>query len=154
MKIKTIVITAVVVVGVGVGASFLARRSYESGTVQVEVIPVTYVNSASYSYGDSSTVSGTIISRDTQVVPLDSSHDLVGVYVQTGDRVKKGDKLLEYDMLGDELKEEMEELTKMGLELNLEAMKKDLAIMKSGRMPNSSSDGDSSGSSSVGFLIV
>ena len=65
MKIKTIVITAVVVVGVGVGASFLARRSYESGTVQVEVVPVTYVNSASYSYGDSMSRQATVSKRAT-----------------------------------------------------------------------------------------
>ena len=64
------------------------------------MVPVTTVNIAtSLQYGDSSTVSGTIISRDTQVVPLDSSHELMDVYVQQGDRVKKGDKLLEYDML-------------------------------------------------------
>ena len=149
MKIKTILITAVVVVGAGAATSFFVRRSNETNVKKVEVVPVTTINSASYGLGDMSTVSGTIISRDTQVVSLDSSHELKDVYVQQGDRVKKGDKLLEYDMLGDELKEEMEELTKMSLELNLEGMKKDLETLRSGRMPESlgggyasSSDGD------------
>ena len=141
MKIRTIVITAILVVGAGAATSYFVRRSREANVKKVEVVPVVTVNSAEYSMGDSGTVSGTIISRDTQVVPLDTSHELVDVYVQTGDRVKKGDKLLEYDMLGDELKEEMEELTKLGLELSLESMKKDLETMRSGRMPESLSDG-------------
>ena len=136
MKIRTIVITAILVVGAGAATSYFVRRSREANVKKVEVVPVVTVNSAEYSMGDSGTVSGTIISRDTQVVPLDTSHELVDVYVQTGDRVKKGDKLLEYDMLGDELKEEMEELTKLGLELSLESMKKDLETMRSGRMPS------------------
>ena len=140
MKIKTILISAVLVIGVGAAASYFVRRSYESSIKQVEVVPITSVNSSSYGSSDSGTISGTIISRDTQVVSLDTSHDLKAVYVQEGDRVRKGDKLLEYDMLGDELKEEMEELTKMGLELNLERMKRDLAILQSGRMPNSMAD--------------
>ena len=147
MKIKTIVITAVLVIGAGAAASFFVRRSHESGIVKVEVVPVTTVNSAAYGMGDMSTISGTIISRDTQVVSLDSNHELKDVYVQQGDRVKKGDKLLEYDMLGDELKEEMEELTKMSLELSLESMKKDLETLKSGRMPESMGGGSSAASS-------
>ena len=110
MKIKTILITAVLVIGAGTATSYFVRRSHESNIVKVEVVPVTSVNNAAYSMGDSSTVSGTIISKDTQVVALDSSHELKNVYVQQGDRVKKGDKLLEYDMLGDELKEEKEAL--------------------------------------------
>lgn len=145
MKIKTILITACLVIGAGAATSYFVRKSNESNITMVEVVPVTSVNSAAYSFGDTGTVSGTVISRDTQVVQLDTSHELVGVYVQQGDRVKKGDKLLEYDMLGDELKEEMEELTKLGLELNLESMKRDLETLKSGRMPDSmSGDSDSS----------
>jgi hypothetical protein len=149
MKIKTILITAVLVIGAGTATSYFVRRSHESNIVKVEVVPVTSVNNAAYSMGDSSTVSGTIISKDTQVVALDSSHELKNVYVQQGDRVKKGDKLLEYDMLGDELKEEMEELTKMGLELTLESMKKDLETLKSGRMPESMGGGESGYSTSM-----
>lgn len=144
MKIKAIIITACLVAGAGAATSFFVRRSNEANVKVVEVVSVPSVNSASYGMGDSETVSGTIISRDTQVVPLDTSHELVDVYVQQGDRVKKGDKLLEYDMLGDELKEEMQELTKLGLELSLEGMKKDLEIMKSGRMPESLAGSDDS----------
>ena len=143
MKIKTILITAAVVIGAGAVTSFFVRRSHETNVKKVEVVPVTNINSASYGMGDMSTVSGTIISRDTQVVSLDSGHELKDVYVQQGDRVRKGDKLLEYDMLGDELKEEMEELTKMSLELNLEGMKRDLETLRSGRMPESLGGGSS-----------
>ena len=144
MKIRTILITALLVVGAGAAVSFFVRRSNESNAKAVEVVAVPNVNTASYNMGDSGTVGGTIISKDTQVVILDSSHDLVEVYVQQGDRVKKGDKLLEYDMLGDELREEMEELTKLGLELKLASQKKDLETLRSGRMPDYNSDSDSS----------
>ena len=143
MKIKTVFITAVLIVGAGTATSYYVKRSQETNAKKVEVVPVPSVNSAEYSMMDSGTISGTIVSKDTQVVTLDTSHELVNVYVQQGDRVKKGDKLLEYDMLGDELKAEMEELTKLGLELSLEGMKKDLEILKSGRMPESMTGGDS-----------
>ena len=149
MKIKTILITAVLVTGAGAATSYYVKRSQETNARKVEVIAVPAVNSVEYSMMDSGTISGTIVSKDTQVVTLDSSHELVDVYVQQGDRVKKGDKLLEYDMLGDELKAEMEELTKLGLELSLEGMKKDLEILKSGRMPESMGGGDDDGSDSL-----
>ena len=148
MKIKTVFITAVLVIGAGAATSYYVKRSQETHAKKVEVIAVPSVNSAEYSMMDSGTISGTIVSKDTQVVTLDTSHELVDVYVQQGDRVKKGDKLLEYDMLGDELKAEMEELTKLGLELSLEGMKKDLEILKSGRMPESMGGGDGGDDSS------
>ncbi len=147
MKIKTLLITCALVVAAGAGTSYIVRRSYNNSAKIVEVTPVTYVNSASYGMGDESTVSGTIISKDTQVVTLDTSHELTDVYVQAGDKVKKGDKLLEYDMLADELKAEKEELTKMGLELSLESLKKDLATLQSGRMP-----GEESGDYDAAYL--
>ncbi len=142
MKIKTLLITTALVVAAGAGTSYFVRNSYKNNVKTVEVTPVVDLNSASYGMSDSATVSGTIISKDTQVVSLDSSHELTKVYVQEGDKVKKGDKLLEYDMLGDELKAEKEELTKMSLELSLESMKKDLATLKSGRMPEDDAVGD------------
>ncbi|HCI73470.1 MAG TPA: hypothetical protein DHV42_02895, partial [Lachnospiraceae bacterium] len=142
MKIRTILITTVLVVGAGTATSFIVRRTNDSSAKAVEVVAVPLVNSASYNYGDSGTVSGTIISKDTQVVTLDTSHDLVGVYVVPGDRVKKGDKLLEYDMLADELHAEMEELTKLGLELRLRSQKKDLETLRSGRMPEGEESDD------------
>ncbi len=146
MKIKAVLIITALVIGAGVGTSYLVRRSYKASEKTIEVVPVTSVNSAYYGMSDSGTVSGTIISKDTQVVSLDGSHELVDVYVQAGDKVKKGDKLLEYDMLQDELKAEMEELTKLGLELSLKSMKKDLETMKSGRMPDYDDESSSDGS--------
>ena len=152
MKIKTILITAVVLAGAGGAASYYVKRSQETNAVKVEVVPVPSVNSAEYGLMDEGTISGTIISKDTQVVTLDTSHELVDVYVQQGDKVKKGDKLLEYDMLGDELKAEMEELTKLGLELTLDNMKKDLETLRSGRLPDSMTGGgdDSDDSADAG----
>ncbi len=139
MKIRSVLITAVILTGLGAGTSYAVRMAGKRNEIKVEVIPVIDVNSESYGM-DEETVSGTIISKDTQIVTVDTNHEIKEVYVKVGDKVKKGDKLIEYDMLADELKAEMEELTKMGLELNLNAMKKDLETLKSGRIPEDSAD--------------
>ena len=57
MKIRTIVITAILVVGAGAATSYFVRRSHEANIVKVEVVPVTTVNNAAYSFGDTGTIS-------------------------------------------------------------------------------------------------
>ena len=71
-------------------------------------------------------MSGSITSRDTQTVQLNSDYKLVKVYVETGDTVKRGDPLLEYDMTLTELQREMENLTKQSLEIDLASQQKAL----------------------------
>ena len=124
MKIKivliSLVVTAAMVGGIGYGAYY----SLQGQKKPVEVVPVANVN---YGYwGSTDTMSGTVISMDSQTVQLDSEYELTKVYVETGDEVKIGDPLLEYDMTLAELKAEMESLTKQTLELNLQSMQKAL----------------------------
>ena len=47
MKIRTILITALLVVGAGAAVSFFVRRSNESNAKAVEVVAVPNVNTAS-----------------------------------------------------------------------------------------------------------
>lgn len=137
MKVKgiiaTVVISGAVVIGIGYGVG----TSMKKKVMPVEVVSVPSINQADYAgiMMDSSSLYGTIVSKDTQTVSLDTDHDLLKVYVTEGDRVKKGDKLLKYDMEMDKLKREAEDLTKQQLELQLDTLKKDLATMESGRMP-------------------
>ena len=124
MKIKivliSLVVTAAMVGGIGYGAYY----SLQGQKKPVEVVPVANVN---YGYwGSTDTMSGTVISMDSQTVQLNSEYELTKVYVETGDEVKIGDPLLEYDMTLAELKAEMESLTKQTLELNLQSMQKAL----------------------------
>ena len=102
MKIKvvlvSVVVTAALVGGIGYGAYYSLRRQAQP----VEVVPVVNINYGGF--GNTDTTSGTIVSMDSQNVELDPEYELVKVYVETGDEVKIGDPLLEYDMTLAELK--------------------------------------------------
>lgn len=128
MKIKvvlvSVVVTAALVGGIGYGAYYSLRRQAQP----VEVVPVVNINYGGF--GNTDTTSGTIVSMDSQNVELDPEYELVKVYVETGDEVKIGDPLLEYDMTLAELKREMEDLTRQTLELNLQSMEKNLEKLK------------------------
>ena len=148
MKIKGILITTAIIGGSAAAVVYGVRSTVTKKPKPVEVVAVTSVNNSYGGFSDGDSISGTIISKDTQQVLLDGEHELKTVYVKEGDQVKKGDKLLEYDMEADELKAEMEDLTRRGLELSLETLMKDLATLRSGRMPVGASDDDDS---SFGF---
>ena len=148
MKIKGILVTTAIIGGSAAAVVYGVRSTVTKKAKPVEVVAVTSVNNSYGDFSDGDSISGTIISKDTQQVQLDGDHELKSVYVKEGDQVKKGDKLLEYDMEADELKAEMEDLTRRGLELSLETLMKDLATLRSGRMPVGASDDDDS---SFGF---
>lgn len=128
MKVKTVIISLLVAAGAVGGIAYGVRYSIQSQKKPVEVVPVRNVN---FSYwGDSDTMSGTIISKDIQTVRLDPERTLIKVYVKEGDEVKVGDPLLEYDMTMTQLQREMEDLTRQTLELNMKSLEKDLEKWK------------------------
>ena len=127
MKIKTVLITASVLAVLGAGGYFGTKKAIEANRKSVEVYPVSSINMGFF--GDESTISGNVLSRDTQSVQLSTDYNLVKVYVKAGDTVKIGDPLLEYDMTLEELKREMEDLHHQTLELSLEAQERDLDKM-------------------------
>ena len=128
MKAKTVIISLLVTAGAVGGIAYGVRYSIQSQKKPVEVVPVRNVN---FSYwGDGDTMSGTIISKDTQTVRLDPERTLIKVYVKEGDEVKVGDPLLEYDMTMTQLQREMEDLTRQTLELNMKSLERDLEKWK------------------------
>ena len=136
MKVKGLIISITVGTALIVGTAYGIGMGMKKKAQPVEVVSVPSVNEASMGgMGASSTLYGTIISKDTQSVELDTSHTIRKVYVKQGDKVKKGDKLMTYDMDLDKLKREAQDLTRQGLELTLTSMQKDLATMQSGRLP-------------------
>ena len=144
MKAKGVVITVAVSAAAVIGIAYGAGNMVKSGKTPVEVVAVPSINEGggdAYAYS-SSDQAGTIVSKDTQTVTLDTSHNVTEVYVKEGDTVRKGDRLLKYDMEADKLKREAEDLTRQGLELSLETMEKDLATMKSGKFPANYGSGD------------
>lgn len=156
-KWKTALISAVLIAGIGAGAWYGAKRLREQSRKPVEVALVSNYNQYyPDSYGGSSdSLSGTIISKDTSTYPLNAQLELKEVYVKTGDTVKKGDKLFEYNMELQELQAEAQELTLRGLNLRLDNMKKILEQLESGVMPEAYLNGDygsGSVSSDVGYF--
>lgn len=143
MKVKNLIMGILLGAAAVVGTAYGVGKGMQKKDQAVEVAPIANLNEASMYAGmmGSSTLYGTIISKDTQTVELDSDHTIKEVYVEAGDKVKKGDKLMTYDMELDKLKREAEELTKQGLELTLETMRKDLVTMQNGRIPENYNNG-------------
>lgn len=142
MKIKIVLVSLVVTAAIVGGIGYAAYYSMRGQKKPVEVVPVANVNYSSW--GNPDTMSGMIVSMDSQNVALDTEYELKKVYVETGDEVKIGDPLLEYDMTLAELKREMESLTKQTLELNLESMQKNLEKLEKTRPTASVSTNDGS----------
>ena len=138
MKWKTaliiVCVTALCGAGTWAGLKYYSKKSAKI----ISVVPVESVNESFWadSY-DSSTIYGSVISRDSQTVELNSDYALTEVYVTEGDTVKPGDPLLAYDTTLPDLKLEMEQLKERMLELALERQEKDLATLNGGGLPES-----------------
>ncbi len=89
--LKIVLIAAAVAVAVGAGIFFLGKAQ---PTKEVTVVPVTNV-STSY-WGDSQTLDGFVTSGSLQEIHMtEGGFDKIAV--KEGDRVRKGDVLVEYD---------------------------------------------------------
>ena len=124
------------------GAYIYSRKTIKP----VEVVSVASLSSGSmgFDFGDSSETSyGSIVTRNGQVVSLDTEKKLSKVYVEQGDKVKVGDKLLEYDMTLTDLQREMENLNGQMLQINLKEEQQDLEKLKNGQIPDDTSALDS-----------
>ena len=152
MKAKTVVITAVLLGGAAAGIWFGLQHTIKKNQKPVGVVQVGAVNYAQYMYDSGETMYGEIVSRNVQTVELDDEYELVKVYVETGDKVKRGDPLLEYDMTLVELQKEMEELSKQLSEINLASEQKVLTKLQNGQIDDAGlygEDGDFTGSAEV-----
>ena len=134
-KARLILITILILALALAGLSYAARRGASASSNRVvEVTAVENVNEYS-GYASSEIMEGVIISKDTQTVQRNTGYSLKKVYVSEGDKVSKGDKLVEYDMEKVELEAEKAGLDKWGLELELESMEKELELLKRGIVP-------------------
>ena len=131
-KVRLILITILILALALAGLSYAARRGASASSNRVvEVTAVENVNEYS-GYASYENMEGVIISKDTQTVQRNTGYSLKKVYVSEGDKVSKGDKLVEYDMEKVELEAEKAGLDKWGLELELESMEKELELLKRG----------------------
>lgn len=119
MKAKTIIAVTLSVCLVCTGSGYGIYYYMQNNKSPVSVTPVSYL-STQY-YGDSSSISGTASSDVNQQVQLDGTNTVKEVYVNAGDTVKVGDKLMAYDTTLTELDLEMEKLNQATLGLKMEA---------------------------------
>lgn len=132
-RIKTFLIAAVAVAGVGgVGAAGIHYFRTNSGKT-VEVMPVSSLSISDLGMGSDDSTSGTVVSNVSQSVRIPDGKVIDKVYVNEGDKVKIGDKLLSYDTTLLELDKELQEITVMELGLEVKAAEADLAKLKNTR---------------------
>ncbi len=129
MKKRTIILSSILGLAVVGGGGYGIYTMVKNGGSPVEVQPVEYLNQG-YWGGDMSS-SGTITSKASQEVYLDSNEVVAEVYVKEGDQVKVGDPLMAYDTTILELDLESYQLEGKALELELKGAEKDLKKLKS-----------------------
>ena len=131
-KKKIIIICIVVILvlaAIVAGVVYFVRS--RGGSV-VDVYSMELLNSSGFAGGESS-LSGTINSDYVQEVYADEDQDVADVYVQQGDYVKKGDKLLKYDVEEQELDLKLQELEIQSSTMELEDLEDELNEMKKAR---------------------
>lgn len=131
-KKKIIIICIVVIL---VLAAIIAGIVYfvrSRGGSVVDVYSMELLNSSGFAGGESS-LSGTINSDYVQEVYADEDQDVADVYVQQGDYVKKGDKLLKYDVEEQELDLQLQKLEIQSSTMELEDLEDELNKMKKAR---------------------
>ena len=153
MKVKTAILTVLITGGIGVGAFYGARYYRNTHQTPVEVVSVASINAAEMDMWFSDEYNyGTVVARDSQTVQLDTSRELVEVYVKTGDTVKVGDKLLAYDTTLVQLQKEMEELAIELLQINLLSQQKQLVKLQKGITLADLQESDDDNTGEAGFL--
>lgn len=152
--LKRLIIVIVVLALIGTGAVFGVRYLKKQSGSAVEVYNVSDINAADWiGYGDGEGASGTVLSDVSQSVYVPDDKVVEKVFVEEGDKVKVGDKLVSYDTTLLELDQELQELTVMELELEIKAAEADLAKLKNTTpVAKSNRDDTDSGSSFLDAL--
>ncbi len=139
-KKKKILIASLagLLVAVLAGAGIWALQRNRKNSV-VDVYPMEYLNCVDYvDFGTELT--GTITSDYVQEVISDGSKDIKKIYVKKGQKVKKGDKLLKYNVDEQELELQLQKLQIDSATLHIANMEKELQKLKNTR-PTGSTGG-------------
>ena len=151
-KVKNVVIAAVAATGVVGGGIAGVTYVKDHNSKTVEVTPVSMLN-----MGDMASdmnmdgTSGTVVSNVSQSIRIPDGKVIDKVYVQEGDKVKIGDKLISYDTTLLELDKELQEITVMELGLEIKSAEADLAKLQSAKPGDKIPD--NMGSSSSGSVL-
>ncbi|MCD8019719.1 MAG: hypothetical protein LUF92_09130 [Clostridiales bacterium] len=126
-RLIIIVLVVVIVLAAIVGAvTYFVRNSKDS---TVDVFSMELLNSSGWFYDDEE-ISGTVTSDYVQEVYADSSETVKKVYVEEGDTVEVGDKLLKYDVEEQQLDVKLQKLQIQSMKLDIEDLEKELEELK------------------------
>lgn len=129
--LKRFIIIVIILALLGGGAAAGIRYWLANRGSAVEVYNVSDINAAQWiGYGDMDGTSGTVVSDVSQSVKVPDDKVINEVYVEEGDPVKIGDKLLSYDTTLLELDQELQELTVQEIGLEIKSAEADLQKLR------------------------
>ena len=143
MKGKKKILLAVVLVlvmAVGITSIVVIRKRNK---IVVKVFPVSSLNSSDWFDTDTS-LTGTLTSDFIQEVHVSGGQKVKKIYVKKGDKVKKGDILLKYNVAEKELDLKLQKLQIQSSKLEIAEMEKELKKLKNTKTVGSINTGNSS----------
>ena len=143
MKGKKKILLAVVLVlvmAVGITSIVVIRKRNK---IVVKVFPVSSLNSSDWFDTDTS-LTGTLTSDFIQEVHVSGGQKVKKIYVKKGDKVKKGDVLLKYNVAEKELDLKLQKLQIQSSKLEIAEMEKELKKLKNTKTVGSINTGNSS----------
>ena len=123
---KKILLAVVLVLVMAVGITSIVVIRNRNKTV-VKVFPVSMLNSSDWFDTDTS-LTGTLTSDYIQEVHIDGGQKVKKVYVKKGDKVKKGDILLKYNVSEKELDLKLQKLQIQSSKMEIAEMEKEHII--------------------------
>lgn len=123
-KLKTVlisVVSVVVAVAIVIGIVWALGRNSDP----VKVVPVS-MHSSNY-MGNETESTGFVTAEQLQKIIASSTQTITEIFVQQGQEVKKGDKLLSYDTTLSDIQLERKQINVKQAELNLQQAKDELA---------------------------
>lgn len=138
---KKIILAVVLVLVMAVGITSIVVIRNRNKTV-VKVFPVSMLNSSDWFDNDTS-LTGTLTSDYIQEVHVDSGQKVKKVYVKKGDRVKKGDILLKYNVSEKELDLKLQKLQIQSSKMEISQMEKELKKLKNTKTVGALNTGNS-----------
>ncbi len=125
---RSVAIILCILAGLLIAAVCVYGLNPQSNAV-VYVYPMDYLNNAGW-FEDESEMTGTLSSDYVQEVYADSGMEVKKIYVEEGDTVKKGDKLLKYDMEEEELELKLKKLQIRLAKIQIEDLEKEVEDLK------------------------
>ena len=125
---KKILLAVVLVLVMAVGITSIVVIRNRNKTV-VKVFPVSMLNSSDWFDTDTS-LTGTLTSDYIQEVHIDGGQKVKKVYVKKGDKVKKGDILLKYNVSEKELDLKLQKLQIQSSKMEIAEMEKEMKKLK------------------------